>query len=173
MNYIDILIMLPLIWALYKGFTKGFIIEVSALIALILGIFLAINFSDTTKDILVNNLDLHSGYMDYIAFGLTFIAVVIVVNIAGRLISKFIHAIALGFLNRLLGGIFGLLKSLIVICVIISIFEAFDSKLHISDKKDKSKSLFYYPIYHFGQGIYNGFDIKGLSSEINNKTNNK
>ena len=170
MNYIDILILLPLLWAVYKGFTKGFIIEVSSLIALILGIFLAINFSDVTKDILTNNLDIHSRYMSYIAFGITFILVVIAVNLIGKLISKLVHAIALGFINRLLGSAFSLAKCLIIICVIISIFESFDKKFHMAKSKHKQESILYYPIYEFGLSIYRGFDLEDLTNDISNKT---
>lgn len=170
MNYIDILILLPLLWAIYKGFTKGFIIEVSSLIALILGIFLAINFSDVAKDILTNNLDVHSKYMNYIAFGITFIVVVIAVNLVGKLISKLVHAIALGFINRLLGSAFSLAKSLIIICVIISIFESFDKKFHIVKINHKQESILYYPLYEFGLSVYHGFDLEDLTNDISKKT---
>jgi len=38
MNYFDIMIAIPLIWGIYKGFKKGFIIEIASFIALGLGI---------------------------------------------------------------------------------------------------------------------------------------
>ncbi len=169
MNYIDILIILPLLWAIYKGFTTGFVIEISYLVALILGIFLAINFSDVAKNILTDDLDIHSKYIDYIAFGITFIAIVIGVNLIGQAISKLVHAIALGFINRLLGSAFSLIKNLIIICIIISIFETFDKKFNITEAEDKQESLLYYPIYKFGLEIYQGFDLEYLSNDIKDK----
>jgi len=108
--------------------------------------------------------------MSYIAFGITFIAVVIAVNLIGKLISKLVHAIALGFINRLLGSAFSLAKSLIIICVIISIFESFDKKFHIAKSKHKQESILYYPIYEFGLKIYNGFDLEDLTNDISKKT---
>ena len=45
MNYIDIILAIPLVWAVYRGFTKGFIIEIASLIAMVLGVYGAIHFS--------------------------------------------------------------------------------------------------------------------------------
>lgn len=170
MNYIDIIIILPLIYALYRGWTEGLIIEISKLAALLLGIFIAANYSNYVKNIISNNLDIHSDYMGYIAFIVTFIAVVTIVILIGKIISKFIHAIALGFLNRLLGAIFSLIKTTIIICVIITIFEGLDNKVGITKSKDKKESKMYYPLYKFAKGLYNGFNLTELTNEIKSRT---
>ena len=43
-NYLDIIFIVPLIWAGFRGFKKGLIIEVSTLIAFGLGIWGGIHF---------------------------------------------------------------------------------------------------------------------------------
>ena len=45
MNILDIILLIPIAWFAYRGFTRGFIIELVSLIALVAGIFLAIHFS--------------------------------------------------------------------------------------------------------------------------------
>lgn len=38
-NYIDVIILLPLVYGAYKGFSQGLIVEMSTLFALVLGVF--------------------------------------------------------------------------------------------------------------------------------------
>ena len=45
MNYLDIIIVVPLVYGLIKGFSNGLIKEVTALVALLAGVYVAINFS--------------------------------------------------------------------------------------------------------------------------------
>jgi membrane protein required for colicin V production len=46
MNSIDILLIIPLVYAAWKGFKHGLIIEVFTLLALFVGIYVGIHFSD-------------------------------------------------------------------------------------------------------------------------------
>ena len=48
MNYLDIVLALFLVYGAYNGFKKGLIIEIATLIALCLGIYGSILFSDQT-----------------------------------------------------------------------------------------------------------------------------
>ncbi len=57
MNVLDIILAIPILWLAYKGFTKGLIIEISTLAALVLGIYASLHFSYITADFLRNNLD--------------------------------------------------------------------------------------------------------------------
>lgn len=52
MNYIDIVILLFLLYGAFRGFSKGLIIEVATLAGLILGVFIAIRYSPFTEGIL-------------------------------------------------------------------------------------------------------------------------
>ena len=53
MHYIDIVILIPLLWGAYRGFMKGFIVSISTFLALILGVYGAINFSDFVSKFLI------------------------------------------------------------------------------------------------------------------------
>ena len=55
MNFIDIILIIPIIWFIYKGFKKGFIIEIASLIALFLGIYVAIHFSGNITSFIDDN----------------------------------------------------------------------------------------------------------------------
>ena len=45
MNYLDIVIAIALLYGLVKGFTNGLIKEITGLLGLIIGVYVAINFS--------------------------------------------------------------------------------------------------------------------------------
>lgn len=158
MNILDILIGLPLIYAIYKGFTKGLIIEVATLLALILGIYGAIHFSDFTAEFIENRFDYHSNYMGIIAFIATFLIIVIVLNVLGKMLNSLIEAVALGMVNRLLGVVFGLIKGILILSILVYFVNFLDQKFDFISEEKKENSLFYQPMVQISETL---FDIFG------------
>lgn len=138
MNWLDIVLAIPLLWFMYKGFRNGLIIELASLAALVLGIFVALHFSFYAKEFLIDNFDIADNYLNIIAFAITFIIVAILVYLVGKIIHKLVSIVALGFLNRLAGGIFGLLKAALVLSVILYFLNGFDSSLIKAEVKENS-----------------------------------
>ena len=124
MNWMDLVIGLLLVYAFYKGFKNGLILELTSLLALILGLFLAYSYSDRTAGILDQWVDWSDTSLSIVAFLLTFIVVVILINILGKALSKLIGMMALGLVNKLAGGIFGLMKILLFISVLFVVADA-------------------------------------------------
>lgn len=143
MNYIDAILAVPLLWFTYKGFNKGLIIELATLIALLLGIYVSAHFSDYTADFLRQNLDFHSQYMSIISFSLTFVGVVFLVMIFGKSLEKVINVLLLGFVNKLLGGLFGLIKVAFIISILLFIFTTFSIEDKLIKKELQDESLLY------------------------------
>ena len=79
MNYLDIILIIPIIWFTYKSFSKGFIIEIATLVALILGIYAAIHFSYFASDLITENLEIGEKYLSLTSFTLTFLIVIAIV----------------------------------------------------------------------------------------------
>jgi len=146
MNYIDAIIAIPLLWFTYKGFSKGLIIELATLIALLLGIYISAHFSDFTADFLRQKLDFHSQYMSIISFSLTFVGVVTLVMIFGKSLEKVINVILLGFVNKLLGGVFGLIKVSFILSILIFILTTFEVENKLISPDMQSQSLLYPPV---------------------------
>lgn len=114
MNYLDIIIAIILFLFGFKGFRKGFIIEVVTLLAFAVGIYGAMHFSDFTARHLQEFMEINPKYLNTIAFVLTFILLVIGVNILGRWLTNIIKAMNLGFFNKLGGFLFGVAKGLLL-----------------------------------------------------------
>lgn len=168
MNYIDIIIAIPLLWGLYKGFTKGIILEAATLIALGLAIWGAVKFHDFVTVWMRESLNWTSKYMPVISFALIFIGVLVLVFAIAKLLEKIIKAVALGFLNKLAGGVFGILKFGLILSVVIFLLNAIEKNYSFIPPDVKNKSVLYEPVGKIAPLI-----IPGLKDSKLNKTSLK
>jgi membrane protein required for colicin V production len=146
MNFIDVLIIVPLIYAGYKGFKHGLIIEVFTLLALIVGLYAGINFSDFMADLLKKTFSWDSEYLPIISFTLIFLGIGAMVFFAGKTIEQMIKVVNLSPVNKFFGVFFGVMKMLYIVSVIIVITESYDEKSDFFPDEKKEKSLLYGPV---------------------------
>ncbi|HAW51200.1 MAG TPA: colicin V production protein [Flavobacteriales bacterium] len=154
MNYLDIIIAIPLLWGAYNGFRKGLIIEVASLIALVAGIYGAIEFSYYISDILAQYVDWSARIMQMASFCLTFLMIVIVVHLIARGIQKIAKLAALGGLNRFLGVVFGILKYLVIVSVLVYLTNSVNNRYRFIKSETLEKSLLFDPLVSLTRGIY-------------------
>lgn len=170
MNYIDIVLGILLVLAGISGFKKGLIAEVASLAALILGIWGAIKFSHITSEFLIENFNLQTEYLNLISFAVTFVVIVILVHIVGSAVTKMIDVVMLGFINKLAGLVFGVIKSALILSIILVVFDKIDDDVHILPEKTKTNSRMYEPIRSFAPTIFPFIDIWEIDLK-DNKTN--
>ena len=154
METIDIIIAIPLLFGLVRGLMRGFIIEIASLVALILGVFGAIHFSFYAEDLLKENADLEGNTLSLAAFALTFIAIVIAIHLGARFLQKILQMAALGIVNRIAGGVFGLVKWVLMLSYILVFLNGMGGgNLNLISDEAKSKSILYGPIVQAGPTI--------------------
>lgn len=146
MNYIDLILGILLIIAAIQGFRNGFIIELASLAALVLGIWGAIKFSDFTAVFITKHTGYQSEHLSTIAFVVTFIIIVILVHFMGKMLDNIVKAIFLGFINRLAGVIFGVLKAAVILSIFLLLFDNIDENVHILPASQKANSKIYTPM---------------------------
>lgn len=146
MNFIDILIIVPLGYAAWQGFKKGFIIELFTLLALLVGIYAGIHFSDWTAKLIRENFEIEGKYLPVIAFSITFLAVGAIVFFAGKMLEQMVKVVNLSPVNKILGIVFALIKMLYTLSIGIILLETYDERGEFIPEKVKSESLFYEPI---------------------------
>jgi len=154
MNWIDIVIIVLLIFGLARGFINGFIKELASLLALILGIWGAIKFSTFTAGRLYDYFDMTGPYVGIIAFMVTFVIIVVIIHFLGLLLDKFVETISLGFLNSLLGLVFGVLKSALILSVIFVVLNAINARHPFLPEEKIEQSKFYNPIADIAPAIF-------------------
>ncbi|MBT3386248.1 MAG: CvpA family protein [Prolixibacteraceae bacterium] len=170
MNYIDIVLGLLLAFSAINGFRKGLIVELASLAALILGIWGAIEFSDITSEFLVENFNMNSDHLNIISFVVTFVGIVILVHIVGNVVNKLVETVMLGFVNKLAGLVFGILKSALILSIILVVFDKIDEEVEILSSESKAESRLYEPIRNLAPSIFPFINIWENDEEIN--TNN-
>jgi membrane protein required for colicin V production len=136
------------------GFINGLIKEVASLAALVLGIWGAIKFSTFTAEKLYDFFDMSGQYVGVIAFLVTFGIIVVLIHFIGLIVNKIVDAAALSFVNRLLGIVFGLLKSVLILSVIFVVINSIDARRPFLPKDKIEESMFYNPISDIAAAIF-------------------
>lgn len=154
MNTIDLVFAVVLLWSAYRGFSKGFIVQLATLAALLLGILGAVMFSDYTSSLIIKKFEVSGNYLPIISFAVTFIAIVIAVHLLAKMLNKLIDAIALGVVNRLLGVLFSVLKIAFIVSIILVLVNKVDNKYNFIPNETKEKSLLYMPLSNFAPMIF-------------------
>ena len=145
MNYLDIALIIPIIYGLVQGFSRGIVKEVTSLVSLLIGIYIAINFSFYLDSYLVDFLKESKDLIPIISFGIVFAATLILIKVVGFLLEKITNALALGIVSKFLGAIFGSIK----ITILLSALMFFEQKLELVPKEVTKNSILKVPIENF------------------------
>lgn len=158
MNYIDIVIAILLVVFGLGGWRKGIITEAATLLGLGIGLYGAFHFSDFTAERLVEYVEVDPKYLNIIAFVVTFIVLAILVNLLGRLVSKVVRTINLGFVDRLGGFLFGIAKGLLICSLVVMLLNTLQLKGIVKDKT-RQESVLYPYVEKAVPYVYQGFDL--------------
>jgi len=139
--------------AVYKGYRKGFIVAVFAVIALIIGLAAALKLSATVAIYLQNNVTISIKWLPFVSFVLVLFLVILLVNIVGKLIQKTFEMAMLGWVNRIAGII---LYSLLY-TIIFSVFLFYADKIHLFDDATVMASKTYVFICPWGPKVMEKF----------------
>jgi membrane protein required for colicin V production len=146
MNIFDIIIAALLLFGFVRGFLKGLFVEVASLVALIGGVYGAIHFSYFIGDFLSESVSWTEEYISLAAFAGTFIVIIIVISLLGKVLTKFADFISLGILNKLLGAVFGALKIGLILSIVFIFFSKMNDTIHFIKKETLESSILYNPV---------------------------
>jgi membrane protein required for colicin V production len=146
MGFLDIILGGLLGYALYKGIKNGLFVEVASLVSLLAGIYFATKFSSLIKGMLSGFVSWNPHTVQVTAFVLTFIVVVVGIYFLGKFLTKIADFAYLGWPNKLGGGFFRLLKTVLIISVVLNVFQKINYKNFFAKKETLDNSIFYNPI---------------------------
>ena len=154
MNYLDIIILVIVAWSLFRGFKNGLFIEIASVAALILGIWGSIRFSGFTQTKLVEYFDLQTQYLGLIAFIITFLVIVVLIHFLANALDKLLKAVALGFVVRILGMLFAVIKSVLILSVVLVVLGTLDRNSKLITTQQKEESVLYMPVADFAPMLF-------------------
>ncbi len=138
MNWVDLVIVAIIAWSAFRAFRTGLVRELTALIALIAGIFLAGALSDDLSanlDFLIDDEQTRNLAAFVAIFAGTFIA--------GQVLSAVLSDVAgmllLGPLDHIAGAIFGLVQGVLVVQVLLIAAAVFPAAVSVSRAVDDSQ----------------------------------
>lgn len=146
MAVIDIVLGALILFGLIRGLMKGLFVEVASLVALIAGVYGAIHFSNFAADFLMERVDWNEKTINITAFAITFVIIVLAISLAGKALTKLADFAALGFLNKLLGALFGGLKIAVILSVVLMIFANLNKTIPFVSDEEIEGSVLYEPV---------------------------
>jgi membrane protein required for colicin V production len=153
-SFIDIVLGLLLLYGLFKGVQNGLLVELASIAALIAGLYGAIHFSYIVGNYMASHWDWNERTMSLLSFIITFFIIVIVVVMAGKLLTKIAEIAMLGLLNKIAGGLFGILKVAIILGALLIFLESVNKNLNLINEDTKSESVLYEPIRNIGDLVF-------------------
>ena len=157
MAVIDIILAALLLFGFVRGLMKGLFVELASLVSLVAGVYGAIHFSYFVGDFLKDSVDWDEKYISIVAFAVTFIVIVIVISLLGKLFTKVADFASLGILNKLLGGVFGALKLGLILSVLLIVFDKLNSTIPFVNKEQTEDSILYKPVKELAPMIFPNF----------------
>ena len=154
MSFLDIVLGVLLVYGLFQGIRNGLFVELASLISLILGIYIAIKFSSFAKEILAGFVHWNPKTIQIFAFLITFLLVVLVISLLAKFLTGVADFAQLGVINKLGGGFFRLLKTILIISIFLNLFEKINFNNTFAKKETLDNSLFYRPIQKTAGFIY-------------------
>jgi membrane protein required for colicin V production len=154
MSYLDIFLGGLLIYGFVRGFWNGFFIELASFVSLLVGIYVAIKFSYIMKSILGGHVSWNPKTIQMAAFIITFILVVIGISFLAKFLTKMANMASLGIVNKVMGSVFGLLKMILMLSILLSLFQKINFDYTFANKSTIDNSYFFNPIKKTAGIIY-------------------
>lgn len=154
MNTLDLILLVPVALGFVFGLFKGLIKELASLAAIVLGIYGAKLFAPSVSSFLISKLAFSSKTALPLAYLFLFIGIGIALLLLAKMLDKIFDSVALGGLNKLLGGLFAALKYALIVSVLLNVFDALDSKLSLIKSKTKTESIGYKPLMNLAPKLW-------------------
>ncbi len=143
MNTADIIVAVLLAWGGIMGFKKGFFLELAALAGLVAGIYLGIIGADIAGRVLSGLVNWNPLPVKIIAFLVVFAVVSMLFHLLGSLLTQFLKAIMLNFINRLAGLALGVVKMAFLTALVFLFINLFHQEYGLFSIEWLEGSFFY------------------------------
>ncbi len=154
MNYIDLIVWLALVIAIFNGWRQGLIIQLCSMVGFLCGLWLASKYS-----LVVGRwLSVDEAYASAAGFVVVIVAVIIAVAILSHLIKKLFKLAGFGTLDVILGVALSVCKYALILSVLFGAFDYLNNKFDMVSSENTARSKFYRPIISISDNIFPALD---------------
>lgn len=150
--FIDIIFLLLMAMAIYKGYSRGFIVAVFSFFACIIGLAAALKLSAMVAQKLHEKMNVSSYFLPVISFALVFAAVVLIIRWAAKFIRKIARLAFLGWVDTFLGIMLYAALYLLVYSVILF----YATKINFISSTTQAASISFSFVEPLAPGVING-----------------
>ena len=166
--FLDIIVVILLVLALWKGIRNGLILGIFSFLAFIIGLAAAMKLSAVAADYIGQNVSVSERWLPILAFAAVFLVVVLLVRLGAKALESVVELATLGWLNRL-GGV--VLFALIYL-VIFSILLFYADRLQLINPGTREASVSFPLLQPLGPFIIDGLGVvvpffRDMFSELN------
>lgn len=154
MNILDAIILICLIPAIFQGIRKGFISQAISIISLIAGIWASARFADIVTAWAAKYITASEQVLKIVAFAIILIVVFIILGMIGRLLESILNFAFLGWLNKLAGVVFSLVKTLLILGLIIMAFSSLNNTMELVKPEVLADSTLYQPLKDAADAVF-------------------
>ena len=154
MNALDIILLICLVPAVVQGIAKGFIHQLVSLVSVIAGAWLSFRFSGLVCTWLEPYLEVYPAVLQAIAFFLIMLVVMAVLALVGKAVRSILKFAMLGWLDKLLGMAFALLKAGLAIGIAVILFNTLNTKLELVKPEVLDQSVLYGPVKDIAYAVF-------------------
>ncbi len=162
----DIIIALILAFFAFNGLRHGFIHEIARIISLIGGFICASKFNGEIQPYLAPYIS-NESLLVTASYMIVFTIVVIIISLIAQIIQKFFELILLGWLNRLLGFLLGIIKGFLIVSLMIFIIQAIPVEMgdeNSMKNRLENESIMYQICNNVKETVISGL---ALSNQVN------
>jgi membrane protein required for colicin V production len=150
---IDLVFILLIILAIFKGYQRGLIIGVLSFVAIVIGLAAAIKLSTVVAGYIGKTIKVSEHWLPVVSFIIVFIIVVLLIRLGANAIQRTAEVIMLGWVNKL-GGI---LLYAAIYTIVFSILLFYAAQIKLIQPETIQKSVTYSYIEPWGPKVINGF----------------
>ncbi|MFI3319969.1 MAG: CvpA family protein [Rikenellaceae bacterium] len=150
MNYIDIIVAVVMLFAIYNGWRQGVILQLCSFVGIIAGVWLGVKFGGYIGSM----VGISEQYAAVGGFLIIVIGVIIAVALLSRVAQKIFKFAGLGAVDIVLGILFSSLKFGLILAVIFSSFDKFNNTMKFVDDETLSSSITYRPIVDLSTQVF-------------------
>lgn len=166
MLILDLIILIPILYFAYKGAVNGLVKEVLNIVGIILAIFITFNYLDMFSGIIAPLFDEGASFIPFLSGALLFIGTLGIVALIAYAAKEFLKAIKLSSINRILGAVFGGLKSALIVSTILLLLAGFN----LPGEQARKQSYLYSYIIYVAPAAYNVVAVVYPGAENYSKT---
>lgn len=154
MNLLDIILLVLLIPGTIRGISKGFLEQAVSLVGVVLAVYLAYHFSEPVCTWLDQYINVSETVLHVIGFAVMLVGVLIVVMCIAKLLTHVADAASLGWINRVLGFVFSIAISAVILSILIILFDTVNTKFDLVKTPVLKDSILYGHLKDLGYWIF-------------------